>query len=266
MSVVESKESLDQVKPDGLVLLVNNCDESQEALDFLYRHELNVKIVLGEERAKDWHHFYSEDDDFYRNSFNEPSPPSLIVTSFNESSNSSGRYTSLSGIRAYLRYKLLNELMEKEGFEKSDWKDFFYWTNVETFYPSQEYEENRFGKKQNLVTCFNQKRGKIFEGPIDRAPFKMESQMNQHRYNDWHKVSSWEIGKLKELSGLKNEKGIIIKPETRTVLFEEELADLQSGRKDKIIVADNASIMHVNYEVYFNDEGVLRGIYANMFD
>ena len=79
------------------------------------------------------------------------------------------------------------------------------------------------------------------------------------------------MGEIDELFDSQNKRGtnkgdVIIKPKTRTVLFWNELANLSDGRKEEIILEDSSSMMHRTYEAYFNDNGTIFGIYANMID
>ena len=250
----------DDPPQDILGLVVDNSDESQLALDFVYGNGLNPQIFLGKGRLFMGCEFIN--GYVFDNSFKESSPPFLVVQKFREHLGTWG-YSSLSGVRAYLRNRILDEL--KEGDQSTH--EFFYWRDIDTYYPSSKWDKEK-GQHTNeilkLVTCFNQRGERIFKGSIDRAPHKLEEPLNKHGYKDWQDVSSWEIGGLDELQKMQDEKGIIIKPETRTVLFWEELQILREGRE--IIVRDSRSMMHVTYEAYFNDEGIVRGLHASMVD
>lgn len=261
--IVEERE----IPQDELYLVVGDNDESQLALDFVHRHGLNPSIVLGKGRAFPRGYDISEvsffNGNLYANSFGERSPPLLVVQRLGEHSETLG-YHSFSGVRTYLRRKILDELRESEELSV---RDFFYWRNVDTFYPSSRFDEKTHkhtNEELKLVTCFDKQRGRIFEGSINRAPHKLEESLSRHDYTHWHDVSSWEIGGLDELQELRDERGVIIKLQTRTVLFPDDVEILRN--KKLVITGDSRSTMHVTYEAYFNNKGTIFGIYAHMFD
>lgn len=252
MAVTSLDQAREERVPDDLYLIVDDSEESQAALDFVYHNGLNPHVFLG--GFKGFGRVVPKvNANLFANSFEEPEVPFLVA--YQSGRVSTWGYPSFSGIKVYAREKIEAELFG----DKFGMKPERFWKNVRTFYSSSEGNV-----RQNLVTCFDQKGERIFEGLIDRAPHKLEAPLSRHGYDTWHEVSSWEIGGLDELQRMQAENGVIIKPETRTVLFPEDLLNLRNGRI--VITEDSRSPYNVTYGAFFNDEGTITGLYANMFD
>jgi len=241
-------------------LFVNGSRESELSQEYLNRSGVSHHIRLSgsatpSELLPPGSIFGSlEATPLFSNSFREPIIPSLIVR--NPIYLGLFSYLSFSGVKSFLRDKVRGKL---NGEGK------FYWTDVKTFYPHQEYnKEKGFGKKRKLVTCFDKEQKRIFEGPLDESPHKLKELLDSHDYKDWYKVSSWQIGDLEELARRQDGRGIVLDEETRTVLFPDEIDMLREGKR--VVTQDSRSIYHVTFESYFVDNGQIFGLYAHMFD
>lgn len=273
-AIIKERVEEKPIIEDTLNLVVGDNLESQMALDFLYYQKLDCYIHLKnnvpkkEDGSLDLCHSFSNFPhvafDYYFNSAKESSLPILIVK---RDDSLYGAWHSLSGVRNYWRDNLLwNMNHDMEG----GWKnDFEYWSrrNQDSSYPDS-------------IVCLD-KSGKIsYKGPVENAPLDLKGQLEKrgliqeerlirenlqepgYNFNGWRNVVSWEIGSLDELAKLKDDvgRGRIIKPETRTVLFAEELEDLQKGRKEEIIISDKRT-----YSTYFKQGENLFGFTADLY-
>ncbi len=232
-------------------LFVDNSENSKRAIIYFQQQKIPITVVESNEEKvlRDLKHT----SPWFANSFNEPLLPTLIFESPQYGPAIS--YPSFSGVKAYLRGKMYENLPQGK----------MYWKEVKTFFPEREYDSQKgFGKKKNLVACFNEEKEVIFEGGLEKAPFSFQQFLEEHDFKEWYKVSCWKIGNLVELSNKKNAHGVLVDPETSTIIFPDEEENLKEGRK--IIVQDSRSIYHVTYEAYFNHQNIIFGIFADMVD
>ena len=167
-------------------------------------------------------------------------------------------FISFSGVKTFLRDQALSKLSERNN-------EPVFWRDVKTFYPNQEYDPKfGFREKQNLVTCFNRKEERIFEGKITEAPYQLKDVLDRHDYKAWYEVSCREIGEIEKLKKKQDKNGMITDKLTLTTLFPDEIEKLERG--ERIITVDSRSIYHVTYEAYFRSNGTLYGLYAHMQD
>ena len=165
------------------------------------------------------------------------------------------RYSSLMRIKEFLKLKRL------EAFGLNREKQFDYWhQKVNGF--SCFYNFNNDGTK--IVKCFDERNKEIFIGDLTKSPFPLKSLLDEHRYKNWDQVSGWKIGSYDNLMENIDDKGKVINADTRTVLFPDDMENLRLGKK--VITHDSGCAYQVIYEAYFNDNGDIYGIYANMID
>ena len=163
-------------------------------------------------------------------------------------------YPSLSGVKAYIRDRIGEDLFgDKFGLKPGR-----FWKNVKRISYSSD----------GNVSCFDENGEKIFEGPLEESPIKIQPHLSKHPYKSWNEVSAWKVGKLEELAEKQNEQGIIIDEPTRTILFPDDI-EILKGR-GIIVTKDSGTIMSADFEAYFaRGSGKRRevfGVYASMFD
>lgn len=163
-------------------------------------------------------------------------------------------YLSFSGVKSFLREFILDKKVGKRehhlmGTLISDQQ------KIKTFYPRENL---------NLVSCFDKQGRIIFEGEIGKAPHKLLAPLSEHNYPYWHDVGSWEIGSLDELCRKRDNSGVIVDRKTATVLFDDDVERLKNG--ETIPFLDSRCYMEVIYASYYNDNGIVYRLYANMLD
>lgn len=237
---------------DWIDLYIDDREEDKLALQYLQQERLNPEIIKS--NTKEIVQKLKYTTPWYSNSKEEPLLPSIITSSRHLVTTIS--FISFSGVKSFLRYKILGEQTNNERP---------FWEELNTFYPHQDYDpEHGFGGKQKLVTCFNQDKERIFEGKIDEAPHPIKALLEEHDFKEWYDVSSWYVGRLEELVKRQDMHKRIIDKETRTMLFPDDVEILKNGKK--VIITDSRSIYHVTYQACFNDNGTVYGLYAHMFD
>ena len=232
----------------NIQLFANRNAESEMARHYLSQHGIGFmerfaddKEIISETGYRG--PFSSDSDISFANSLQRPLVPSLFFTS----GIGKHAYRSIDGIRALVRGYLHRDFMGKREN---------YWgemgregRRITTFYPK--------------ITCFDNKKKKIFEGDINQSPYQFKEHLKRHKYDSWHEVSCWRVGSLEDLSK-KKENGMIADLETRTLLFPEEIEML--GKGEDVVIEDDFSLYHVTFSLYFNEKGIVHGIYAYMFD
>jgi len=239
-------------------LLSDNSKESHLAEVYLSNFDINFSINHGKSNDL-WNKLNdSNASPHFVNSFKNPNLPSL--TTFFPGYICHFAYISLLGIEDFLRGIILQDLYEENKIEEKYW----YWRDVNTFYPEQDYNGKVFGERKKLVTCFDRNKERIFEGPILNSPFKFDDQLDKHDFKDWHDVSCWSIGKLGDLTKKVNENGVVIDENTATVLFPHDIELLKNNKL--VPITDSRCYMQVLFEAYFNNNDNVYGIYTNMID
>ena len=181
----------------------------------------------------------------YANSKREPLIPSLFVGG-GLSQVTSRAYLSFSGVKCFLRgFRLGSARRATEP----------YWQKIKTFYSRQN---------ERVVTCFGIDGRNVFEGDISKAPHNLQRPLEEHDFKDWYEVSGWEIGGLERLCKRQDKQGIVTDRRKHAVLFADDIEKLKNN--EIIPFTDHRSMYQVVYGAYYNDGGMVCGLYAHMFD
>ncbi len=237
---------------EEIFLYVDRSPESRLAQRYLEENGVNPQVQVCRDVFPAF--IFHATSPVFQNSFKEPLIPSLIDRDRSKSPLMFS-YVSFSGVKSFLRGKI----------RAPGGKGKFYWRDIKTFYPRRDLGENgKSGKKEKLVTCFDRDQQRIFEGPIDCAPFTFAGILDSHDFKDWYEVSCWSVGNLEEIAKKQSRTGPIFDDKTKTVLFPDEIEMLRHGKN--IVTVDSRSNYHVTFEAYFSDNGQLFGVYADMVD
>ncbi len=224
-----------------LHLFVENSEESNIARDYLKMFGFDFSLDFIDNLSLERGIFDQRYSCGFANSLRNSFAPTLLSFPDNLI------YLSLFGVESFLRDDM--NINNVRRLRKACWES----NNL-------YYDE----KEKKLVRCFDKYGEKIFEGSIEKAPWNFVEVLNSHNFKDWHDVSSWQIGKLSDLEKKKDGRGIIHDNDAGIALFP---YDLELLKNNKIIpITDSRCYMQVLFEAYFNDNGNIYGVYANMTD